>query len=466
MTTPTLPNNESEKEKVLAIPTASAVLPNGELVELVYDPVERQTQFVRGTGESWSYASVIDTRPGERLVPYSPANNLLVHDVVLLPSGPEDYGTEPELLARIREFIHRYVDISPVFEELSAYYVLLTWLYDCFHELPYLRVRGDYGSGKTRFLLVVGALCNKPIFASGASTTSPLFRIIDAFRGTLILDESDFRLSDERAEIVKILNNGNAKGFPVLRTEVNRSKEFDPRAYTVFGPKIVATRGYFEDRALESRCLTEDMGQQRLRDDVPLNLDDRYREEARGLRNQLLLFRLKHWTRSRELTALPERGIEPRLRQIFAPFLSLIDDPEAHRRAIALLRAYQKDLVSDRAMALEARILESIAALLKPETVSLRILDITTELIARFGEDFERPVTPKWIGTTLRKRLALKPVQSRGIFILGPGELAKLPQLFEKYGLKEQNEEVTETPPPASAGIEGDSASEALPATA
>jgi len=73
-----------------------------------------------------------------------------VHDVVLLPSEPAEYGEERELLARIRSFIHRYVDVSTVFEELSAYYVLLSWLYDCFHELPYLRVRGDYGSGKTR----------------------------------------------------------------------------------------------------------------------------------------------------------------------------------------------------------------------------------------------------------------------------------------------------------------------------
>lgn len=115
-------------------------------------------------------------------------------------------------------------------------------------------------------------------------------------------------------------------------------------------------------------------------------------------------------------------------------------------------------------MALEARILESIAALLKPETVSLRILDITTELIARFGEDFERPVTPKWVGTTLRKRLALKPVQSRGVFILGPGELAKLPQLFEKYGLGVENDDTAETRPQEPSMIEGDSAS-ALPAS-
>src|SRR5947209_19505090 len=93
------------------------------------------------------------------------------------------------------------------------------------------------------------------IFASGASTLLPLFRILDAFRGTLIIDEGDFKVSDERAEIVKILNNGNARGFPVLRTEVSSKGEFNPTAYAVFGPKFVATRGFCADRALQCRCL-------------------------------------------------------------------------------------------------------------------------------------------------------------------------------------------------------------------
>lgn len=137
--------------------------------------------------------------------------------------------------------------------------------------MPYLRVRGDPGSGKTRFLLTVGCLCHERIFASGASTVSPLFRLLDTFRGTLVIDEGDFRLSDEKAEVVKILNNGNGKGFPVLRSEVSRQGEYGLRAYAVFGPNLVATRGYFEDRALESRCLTEEMGRGRLRDDIPIN---------------------------------------------------------------------------------------------------------------------------------------------------------------------------------------------------
>jgi hypothetical protein len=148
-------------------------------------------------------------------------------------------------------------------------------------------------------LLTVGSLCRLPIFASAASTISPIFRLLDAFRGTLILDEGDFRFSDEKSEIVKILNNGNARGFPVLRTEVSPKKEFDPRAYHVFGPKIIATRGFFQDRALESRCVTEDMRGGSLRSEIPLNLDERFHEEARSIGNQLLLYRLRHFKDAR-----------------------------------------------------------------------------------------------------------------------------------------------------------------------
>jgi hypothetical protein len=62
-------------------------------------------------------------------------------------------------------------------------------------------------------------------------------------------------------------------------------------AYQVYGPKLVATRGFFEDKALESRYLTEEMGTRPLGEHIPLNLTDQYKEEARRLRNQLLMFR-------------------------------------------------------------------------------------------------------------------------------------------------------------------------------
>src|SRR6202158_2513592 len=398
-------NGEEEQKKERGIPSAGAVLPDGVVVEMVYDREKGETAFVRYESGSWTVEPSIDVVAG-RLVPMSPKNNLLVHEVVLFPSAPEEDGTDGELLSAVRQFIHRYVDLSPAFEELAASYVLFTWLYDAFEELPYLRVRGDYGSGKSRFLLAVGSLCYKPIFASGTSTVSPIFRILDAFRGTLIVDEADFRLSDEKAEVVKILNNGNARGFPVLRSEATGKKEFDPRAYEVFGPKLVATRGFFEDRALESRCITEDMGQASLRDDIPLNLDDSHKAEALALRNKLLLFRFRNFKKGYRVEAAVNRAIEPRLNQIFAPLLAVTQDPEAKQNLQTLLRRYNKELVAERGMEIEAQLLEVLRDALAGSTDGVvSVKEIAPWFADRDGEDYDRKGTPKWIGSLIRKGL-------------------------------------------------------------
>lgn len=416
-------------------PAISAVLPDGRLAEMVYD-AERGTGFVVGRPDEWTREEAITLPAGDRLVPYSPRNNLLLHEVVLLPSGPEEYGSEGELVRDIRAFIHRYVDLSPLFEEVSSYYVLLSWLYDRFQELPYLRVQGDYGSGKSRFLLTVGSLCYKPIFASGASTVSPIFRILDAFRGTLVIDEGDFRASDEKADIIKILNNGNARGFPVLRSEILQTKEINPQAFAVFGPKLVATRGPFQDRALESRCLTEEMGGSRLRDDIPLNLPAAHKEEALQLRNKLLLFRLRNYEKPRDLATLADRSIEPRLAQIFAPLMSVVDEPETREAIRDLARRYGKDMTAIRGMDIEAEILEVIRDLAK-EGAPLTVKDIASRFAEVHREELDRAVTPKWIGGILRRKLGLKPEKSHGSFILPISEFGKLPRLFEKYGIEE-----------------------------
>ena len=226
-TKPLESGRKDDKALPPGFPAASGVFENGKILEMVYRPQDRETAFILWDGDKWSVERKYMVNKRELLVPYSPHNNLIKNEVVLLPSEPEEYHSEENLVSEIQAFIHRYVDISPLFEKIAAYYVLFSWIYDGFNELPYLRLRGDYGSGKTRCLLIVGSLCYKPIFASGASSVSPLFRILDIYRGTLIIDEGDFRASDERAEVVKILNNGNAKGFPVLRSEVV-GKEYNP----------------------------------------------------------------------------------------------------------------------------------------------------------------------------------------------------------------------------------------------
>jgi len=441
-------------KKEAARPTVSAVLQDGSLIEMLYRPEENRTLFcVSKDGEIRYEANLLVN--GQRLAPYSAHNNLLTNEVVLFPSEPAEYGTEQELVEGIRTFIHRYVDISPLFEQIASYYVLFTWVYDAFNELPYLRLRGDTGSGKTRFLLTAGSLCYKPIFASGASTVSPLFRILDAMRGTLIIDEGDFRFSDEKAEIVKILNNGNARGFPVLRSESVNGREFSPRAYTVFGPKLVSTRGFFQDRALESRCLTEETGGRKLREDIPINLTATYKQEALELRNKLLMFRFRNFGKCQIDPALVDRSIEPRLAQIFVPLLSVIEDADARNALRQMARDYHRDLVADRGMDMEAQVLQIIHDTLEGSSDGrLPIKDIASWFADRYGEEYDKKVTAKWIGSVIRKKLHLKTQKSHGIFLIAPSEAPKLLRLYEKYGIED-------TPTAPEAGL--DDGAEASP---
>jgi hypothetical protein len=432
------PPNERREEKTTYTPTASAVLPTGELVEMVYDPKEAKTRLVVGTADAWGYEESLVFSPTERLVPYSAKNNLVRHGVVLFASEPAEYGTEAELVALVRDFIRRHVELAPEFEEIATYYALFTWVYDAFHEVPYVRVRGGYGSGKTRFLLTVGSLCRLPIFATAASTVSPIFRLLDSFQGTLILDEGDFRYSDEKSEIVKILNNGNAEGFPVLRTEVSSKREFDPRAYRVFGPKLIATRGFFQDRALESRCLTEDMRGGALSREIPLNLNDSFREEARMIRNRLLLYRLRTFNRVRTIAPAAASGLDPRLLQIFGPLLSVIEDEEARTRIVQMIGSFNEDILEERSASAEAQALAVIRDLVaKGPDARLAIQDIAREFMARHGTEYERRITPRWVGSIVRRRLGLRASRSTGVFTLGPEEVTRLKALYTHYGIAE-----------------------------
>lgn len=426
-----------QAKKETAVPTVSTVLSDGSLAEMIYRPEEKRTLFCVAKDGEYRYQPTI-LEGGQRIVPYSPRNNLLLNEVVLFPSEALEYESEQSLVQEIQEFIRRYVDLSPLFEQIASYYVLFSWVYDDFNELPYLRVRGDAGSGKTRFLLTVGSLCYKPIFASGASTVSPLFRILDTMRGTLIVDEGDFRFSDEKAELVKILNNGNGRGFPVLRSESVSAREFSPRAYSVFGPKLIATRGYFEDRALESRCLTEEMGSGRLREDVPINLSASYKEAARLLRNKLLCFRLRNFGKREADATLVDRLVEPRLAQVFVPLLSVVEDDSARRSLRDLMRQYQRELVADRGLDIEAQLLRLIREL---EEVGggVSIKDLAGRFAERHGEDFGRKITPHWVGYLIRRKLRLKTERSRDGYRIAPAEAPKLARLFEKYGIETVN---------------------------
>lgn len=432
----TASDKQNPNKSLRTVPTVSRVC-GDTLIDLVYDPDTRKTGLaVSRFGGLWNIEQEVRTATGEVLVPYSPSNNLIVNNCVLLPSKPEEFGHKHELLADIRAFVHRYVDLSPLFEHIAVHYILLTWVYDAFNELGYLRLRGDYGTGKTRGLAVLGSLCYKGFFASGASSVSPIFHVLDSFGGTLIFDEADLPFSDAKADMVKVFNNGIMRGMPVLRTIVNRHKEFNPQAFKVYGPKIIAMRGAFDDRALESRFLTEETGTRPLRDDVPLYVPPSLKDEALHLRNRLLHFRLcNFFTIKTDTTALME-GVEPRLNQTALSLLSLVDDPDVRRAIQAALIEENANTLSERRETTEGAVLVSVVeAFAASGGAPVPVRDVAARFNAAHCAEYGGSVSNKWIGHVLRKGLRLVAHKSNGIYVIPISEKPKIDALAARLGM-------------------------------
>ena len=419
-------------------PTISRVCPDGTLIEVLYDADTATTALaICSPAGTITIESQFDLPNQERLVPYAPSNNLLTSGCVLLPSDVADFGDKAQLVAEIKAFIHRYVDLTPLFEDIAAHYVLLSWVNDAFNELPYLRFRGEYGTGKTRALLAIGSICYKPFFASGASTVSPIFHILHEFGGTLILDEADLRFSDATADLTKILNNGNMKGLPVLRTMTNRHRELNPTAFKVFGPKIIAMRQSFADDALESRFLTEETGGRPLRPDISVHLPDAMKIEAQHLRNNLLAWR---FASRHEVGVDPSRaidGISPRGNQTALALLSLVDDEGLRSRIAGDLVMAEARVTTKRAASPPVTMVSVLHKMFQvAPTPYLTLADVTHVFNEETATRNEQPLTPKALGWLVRSKLGIETTKTRGVYVIPQSERVKIDVHAARYGLQ------------------------------
>jgi len=75
------------------------------------------------------YEPEIVLEEGKKLIPIQNAH-LIDNRVVLLPTHIGVYFSEQELVEEIKAFLHTYLDINPFYENVVAYYVLMTWVFD------------------------------------------------------------------------------------------------------------------------------------------------------------------------------------------------------------------------------------------------------------------------------------------------------------------------------------------------
>jgi len=103
--------------------------------------------------------------------------------------------------------------------------------------------------GKTTLLRIVEALTPKPLQASNI-TAAAVFRTVEKYQPTLLIDEADTFLSDNE-ELRGIINSGHAKDGRVVRLV---GDDHDPRTFSTFCPTAIAAigsiAGTIEDRSV------------------------------------------------------------------------------------------------------------------------------------------------------------------------------------------------------------------------
>jgi hypothetical protein len=455
---------EGEDEVVVTMPTIGGLI-DDHLVETLYQPPEGAAgATARNSGETLfavrkpdgaiqvaKYADI----DGWRYVPPAPESAILIEGVVrFAPRIGEPLSTR-ELVRKIQALIHTYLDVDVFYETLASYYVLFSWLYDAFNTLPYLRFIGDAGTGKSRALQVVGSLCYRPITVTGAATTSPIFRLLDHYRGTLVMDEGDFKSSDEAADIVKIFNTGYQRSQGIVLRAGAKENDFDPEVFICYGPKVIATRQKFADWALESRCLTKEMGGPTVRQDIPIELPRAFwTEEVPEMQALLLRYRLDHWKPNMELDySQLDSTIEPRLNQVMLSLVSIVDDPDLQEDLRGFMRKYNEQLISERGLTPTAKVLEAIVAQwdLEAQTeedpgrrdLSLKTLAHRADQLMDFenlDEDEEytgRKLTGRKVGEVARTQLQLQTARNsalNGRYCVQWDE-ARLAGLRARYGI-------------------------------
>lgn len=367
------PFGEAEEAKSKVVHTPSAELPDGRLIEeafdgkdvyfLVYNP---QTGQVGKTKEI-EYEGII----------YRPVDNPEVrYGLTLLPSEAVEYGSDEQLYKEIFDFLNRWHDQPNDSErKLDVLYVFLTYVYDLLPRLPYRRAWGKWGRGKSAWLDAVGSICYRPVILAGCDTDKAIVRRINNWKGTALIDEADFSNSSLYAFIVKILNISYDKrlGFYQRSDEINPMKTL---VYNVYGPKLLATRQEFKDKALESRCLTFvafEKGRP-----MPLFRYKKFLEEAQALRNRLIMWRFRNYYNLKakvESLETPEIDTElnissSRVKETIAPLLLITPEFKDEINKLALELEEQLK-ATDSEWQLENEFIETLNRILEAENVSL-----------------------------------------------------------------------------------------------
>ncbi len=337
---------------------------------------------------------------------------------VLLPSELEDYGDVETLRQEIEGVINEFVSIDSDFAHILSIYTLMTHVYDQLEIMPYVNARGDIECGKSRLIRATGGMCYIPMRLDAGSTSATIFRRIEKWQGTPVMDEMDLAKSSDDIMKMKILLTGNEKGGYVQRCD--KENNYEPMDYSTFCPKLFTTRRPSPDSALESRSLNVVMSY-KPKHQKPKTLGADYRKKRQKVVNKLALFKLRHHNKIKTTDVFDNDNLElrPRMAQMAESFSWMVTIlPKSKPVIEKYLKEQNKDQIMFRELSLEGQIISILRTFNKGPEEAIRVKEISDELNAENGQNYTTAMEVAGVLNTLqipRKKTTIEGISGHWI---------------------------------------------------
>jgi hypothetical protein len=238
-----------------------------------------------------------------------PHQHLIVKPLQRVPwnlcDEPVAYESTEALFEEIKQCLWIHLE-TPQPQDLTVItaFIMFTWIVEQFDTTPYLFFYGVFESGKSRALEMLKELCFRGWIASDI-TPANLYRPIESWKPTLLLDESETFIS--RPEVIGLLNSGYKRGLLVPRQVQKADGNFETQWYDLFSPKAIG--GTLDlIRTTRSRCITFPMAKNTRK--IPIFIN---KEQCASLRNRLLKWRFDMLLKGEE-----GEGGEPSAKEAYA----------------------------------------------------------------------------------------------------------------------------------------------------
>jgi putative DNA primase/helicase len=192
---------------------------------------------------------------------------------------PWPHPVEPALLlAEIASTVKRFIVCEEQTAVATALWTTLTWFIDDVQVAPLAVITApEKRCGKSQLLFVLGRMVQRPLAASNVSAAA-LFRAVDAWKPTLLVDEADAFMR-ENEELRGILNAGHTRDSAYVVRVVG--EDLKPQRFNVWGCKALAGIGHLADTLMDRAIILE------LRRKLPHEQAERLRHAEPGLFDEI-----------------------------------------------------------------------------------------------------------------------------------------------------------------------------------